>query len=69
MTTTPFTIHNLPYGIISTKDNPKPRQAIAYQHYAIEVGRLETNGVFEKIPDLEHGALSKVSRLPPTNPH
>lgn len=61
MTPTPFTIHNLPYGIVSTEDNPRPYQAIAYKEFAIDVGILETHGVFDDIPDYRSGVLNKVS--------
>jgi len=60
MTSSPFTIQNLPYGIISTKDNPRPYQAIAYKEYAIDVGMLETHGVFDDIPGFKAGVLNKV---------
>lgn len=33
----PFTIHNIPYGIISTVDNPRPRCATAIGDYAIDL--------------------------------
>lgn len=61
MTSSPFTIHNLPYGIVSTEHNPRPYQAIAYQDFAIDVGILETHGVFDDIPDYRSGVLNKVS--------
>ncbi|KAK5940081.1 hypothetical protein PMZ80_007499 [Knufia obscura] len=59
MTSTPFTIHNLPYGIVSTEENPRPYQAIAYKNYAIDVGILETHGVFDDIPGFKAGVLNK----------
>ncbi|TEA15490.1 Fumarylacetoacetase [Colletotrichum sidae] len=43
----PFTIHNIPFGVISTKENGKPRCAIAIGSYALDLtayakeGRLE----------------------------
>lgn len=44
----PFTIHNLPYGIISTISQPSPRCAVAVGKHAIDLlaytktGRLST---------------------------
>jgi len=63
MTPNPWTIHNLPYGVVSTEDNPRPYQAIAYQEFAIDVGILETHGVFDDIPGFRNGVLNKV-RIP-----
>lgn len=41
MATNPFTIHNLPYGVISINgSNEPPRLAIAYEENAIDVRKL-----------------------------
>jgi hypothetical protein len=46
----PFTIHNIPYGIISTPSNPKPRCATAFERDAIDLSLLEEDGFFSSIP-------------------
>ncbi|KAL3487263.1 hypothetical protein BJX62DRAFT_246153 [Aspergillus germanicus] len=47
---TPFPIDNLPYGIISTPENPVPRCATALETDAIELSALEKDGYFASIP-------------------
>lgn len=52
----PFTIHNIPFGIISTEDNKTPRCASAIGEYAIDLsiyskyGRLDSAGFGETSP-------------------
>lgn len=52
----PFTIHNIPFGVISTEDNKTPRCASAIGEYAIDLsiysrhGRLEGAGFGEASP-------------------
>jgi fumarylacetoacetase len=36
----PFTLHNIPFGVISTDSDPKRRCATALGHYAIELSLL-----------------------------
>lgn len=36
----PFSIHNIPFGIISTSDNQTPRCAAAIGDYAIDLAKL-----------------------------
>ena len=50
---TPFTIDNIPYGIISTTENPKPRCATAFEDDAVDLSVLEEDGYFRSIPDFE----------------
>lgn len=33
----PFTIHNIPFGVISTEEKPTPRCATAIGNYAIDL--------------------------------
>jgi fumarylacetoacetase len=40
----PFTIHNIPYGVISTKDNSKPRCATAIGDHAIDLAVYAQHG-------------------------
>ncbi|KAE8335101.1 hypothetical protein BDV24DRAFT_171551 [Aspergillus arachidicola] len=36
----PFTLHNIPFGVISTTSDPKPRCATALGHHAIDLSLL-----------------------------
>lgn len=47
--TSPFTLDNIPYGVISTADNPRPRCATAYKDYAVDLSLLEEDGFFDSI--------------------
>ncbi|CRG92085.1 fumarylacetoacetase [Talaromyces islandicus] len=40
----PFTIHNIPFGVISTQGNPKPRCATAIGDYAIDLAIYAQHG-------------------------
>jgi fumarylacetoacetase len=40
----PFTIHNIPFGVISTQENPKPRCATAIGDYAIDLAIYARHG-------------------------
>jgi hypothetical protein len=61
----PYTLENLPYGVISTSDNPKKRCAIAYEHSAIDIDQLFHQGFFSSITDstLKDNVFSHVSLL------
>ena len=48
--TTPFTLDNIPYGVISTADNPTPRCATAFGQEAVDLSLLEKDGCFRSIP-------------------
>ncbi|KAF4948556.1 hypothetical protein FGADI_9551 [Fusarium gaditjirri] len=49
----PFSINNLPYGVITTNDNAQKRCAIAFQDSAIDLTILQQAGLFREIPELE----------------
>lgn len=50
----PFTIHNLPYGIISTTGQPRPRCAVAIGKHAIDLVQYSKDERLSKIqPDLD----------------
>lgn len=36
----PFTLYNIPFGVISTDSNPKRRCATAIGHYAVDLSLL-----------------------------
>ncbi|KAL4922388.1 hypothetical protein BDW62DRAFT_52326 [Aspergillus aurantiobrunneus] len=56
---TPFPIDNLPYGVISTPDNPTPRCATALDNDAIDLSALEKDGHFKSIPGFETEVFSQ----------
>lgn len=50
----PFTIQNLPYGIISTIDEPSPRCAVAVGKHAIDLVKYTQDGKLSKVqPDAQ----------------
>lgn len=60
---TPFTIKNLPYGVVSSKDNPAKRCATVLEDHAIDLSVLYTEGVFSAVHGLEQNVFDRVSRL------
>ncbi|KAL4804545.1 2-hydroxyhepta-2,4-diene-1,7-dioate isomerase [Aspergillus unguis] len=54
---TPFPIDNIPFGVISTPDNPIPRCATAFQHNAVDLGALEVDGFFNSVPGFAKGPV------------
>lgn len=63
---TPFTIHNLPYGIISTTQDPKRRCASAFQDFAIDLGVLAHDGLFADISGVTQSIFAQVTIKLPT---
>ncbi|KAB5585768.1 fumarylacetoacetate hydrolase [Coniochaeta sp. 2T2.1] len=68
---TPFTIENLPYGVISTAADPKRRAATALDDSAVDLNVLQTQGVFDNISGLPVGIfaaddLNGFAALPPS---
>jgi len=61
--TTPFTLHNLPYGVISTISNAERRCATAYGNWAVDLSILFNHGLFKHIPGLEHNVFANVNWL------
>lgn len=53
MSSTGFTIHHLPYGVITTPDNQTPILATAYEDYAINLATLAEKGLFEETPNFK----------------
>ena len=62
MPSNPFTIENIPYGIISTARIPRKRCATAYEKWAVDLEVLESAGLFDKVEGFEAGAFGRVSR-------
>ena len=48
----PYTLRNLPYGVISTTSEPKPRCAVAIGEHAVDLAKYAKNG---NLFDLESG--------------
>ncbi|RDW58292.1 hypothetical protein BP5796_12222 [Coleophoma crateriformis] len=57
----PFTIENIPYGIISTRSNPMRRCATAFEDNAVDLEVLEKGGLFQNVPGLEPGTFSQTT--------
>jgi len=49
----PFTVDNIPFGVISTPGSPKPRCATAFGDYAIDLSALERDGFLSDVPGLK----------------
>lgn len=58
---TPFTIENLPYGVISTGDNSSKRCAVAFKQFVIDLDLLYRHDFFASIPDLNVNVFANVS--------
>lgn len=61
VTESPFTIDNLPYGVISTVETPVPRCATALEEDAIDLSALERDGYFKSIAGFKGEVFSMVS--------
>ncbi|KAI9731623.1 MAG: hypothetical protein M1818_007753 [Claussenomyces sp. TS43310] len=48
----PFSLANIPFGIISTSSNPTPRPAIAIGEYAVDLEAFALGGGFAELPKL-----------------
>jgi fumarylacetoacetase len=66
----PFTIRNIPFGVLSTKANPTPRCATAIGGYAIDLGVYSQMGHLSKLslhtPIFE--IFNQVGSIPSTDP-
>lgn len=49
----PFSIHNLPFGIISTSNNPRPRPAIAIGDKALDLSKFASEDGFRHLPEIQ----------------
>lgn len=56
----PFTIHCLPYGVISTPGNSVRRCATAYGDWAVDLSALYEQRLFSGIPGLEQNVFASV---------
>ncbi|OAA68004.1 fumarylacetoacetate hydrolase [Niveomyces insectorum RCEF 264] len=55
---TPFSIDNLPYGVISTAKDTRKRCAVAFEDSAIDLERLSRGGFFAPIANLPSNVFS-----------
>ena len=60
MNPTPFTIDNIPFGVISTAENPEPRCASAYEGNAIDLSVLEKDGFFVAVAGFKEAIFASV---------
>ena len=49
----PFSIDNIPFGIISTSHAPSPRPAIAIGAYALDLKAFADSGGFSQLPEIQ----------------
>lgn len=42
----PFTLQNIPFGVVSTQQDPSPRCATAIGDYAVDLKSLSSSGFF-----------------------
>jgi hypothetical protein len=59
----PFTIENIPFGVISTEQNPHKRCATAFKEWAIDLEILEYSGLFAAIAEFSPGIFSNACAL------
>jgi fumarylacetoacetase len=59
---TPFPVENIPFGVISTRENPTRRCATALHNDAVDLSALEKDGFFDSVLGFDKGAIfSKVT--------
>lgn len=58
---TPFSIENLPYGVISTAKDHRKRCAVAFGDSAIDLEQLSRDGFFASVADLPNNVFAGVS--------
>lgn len=51
--TSPFSLANIPFGIISTKQSSSPRPAVAIGDYALDLFAFASSGGFSKLPTIQ----------------
>ena len=56
----PFTIHNLPYGVIKTSDS-SPRCAVAIGDHAVDLAKYASTGAFKSIGNDLESIFTEVS--------
>lgn len=61
---TNFTINHLPYGVVSSREDPTPRCAVAYENDAIILSSLQSAGVFDSISELPRDVFEDVLYTP-----
>ncbi|KAF2716445.1 fumarylacetoacetate hydrolase [Polychaeton citri CBS 116435] len=56
----PFTIHNLPYGVITSKEDPAPRCAVAIGDHVIDLAQYANGGGLESLDKTYETTLAQV---------
>jgi len=49
----PFSLNNIPFGIITTSDNPTPRPAIAIGDKALDLSKFTLGDGFQHLPEIQ----------------
>ena len=57
----PFTIDNIPFGVITTPENLQKRCATAYGNDALELSLMEEDGCFRALPGFPLSVFAQVS--------
>jgi hypothetical protein len=57
----PFTIENIPYGVISTRQNSRKRCATAFEDSAVDLQVLEERAFFKDIAGINSAVFAHVS--------
>lgn len=63
----PYTLANLPYGVISTPSNPKPRCAVAIGSHAIDLAAYAKPGRFFDLESGHNFMLAQIFSEPALN--
>ncbi|KAM3415552.1 Fumarylacetoacetase [Cercospora zeina] len=63
----PFTIHNLPYGVFSTAEEPQPRTAVAIGQHAIDLTKYAKSGTLKRIQEENGIDLVQIFSQPTLN--
>lgn len=57
-----FTLHNIPFGVISTNDNDKPRCATAFGDFAIDLAMYWKDQSFTDSDQDQHHIFNQVRK-------
>ena len=58
----PFSLSNVPFGIISTEDDVNPRPAVRINDWALDISVVQREGHFDDIKDLSRTAFQTVGK-------
>lgn len=63
----PFTLQNLPYGVISTPSEPKPRCAVAIGNHALDLAKYAKPGRFFNLESGHNFMFAQIFAEPALN--